>query len=267
MQLDSLQVIHLRDYINKQEQDLNPLNVFKKCINPFAPMTCARHVYLFTDQGDTNTANLKQYLTAHSRKCEWLTGKDAYLFLLCWAVGSASHKLGANDHFVLGSIRKSWNDYLAVPTAPHTKAHLNLVHLMQMLFEDANHIRRVIQNLTLATSNKKELLMQMSRNCTASRSKEQKPAYDNLLADKQSYIETAQTTYLLHRFKVQTRKMRALNSRANDMQLLLPSMQTQMNMFKENLHAAFEKRALQAPDAAITEPTEARNLLMQLRQT
>ncbi|MCS5710771.1 hypothetical protein [Candidatus Berkiella aquae] len=239
MKLDSLQVLHLRSF-NKKGEETNPLIDFKETVKPFAPMTCARHVYIFTETAGYDIDSLYNYLKEHSEKCEWFTGKEAYSFLLRWAVGAESYKLDSNDHFVLGSIRDSWN-YSHI----HLPSGSTLFYFMPILFKDAKNIRHLIQTSELGEKNTKEILLHMCENCADSRGLEQEPAYDELLKQNQHYIEAAQEQFINEKLKKATKTMEALNARAPE--ILLPSSPSPMLKFRANLGAALIKRQLQAP--------------------
>lgn len=239
MKLDSLQVLHLRTF-DKKGEEINPLVAFKEQVKPFAPMTCARHVYIFTETADYDIDSLNTYLKEHSETCEWFKGKDAYNFLLRWAVGAESHKLDSNDHFVLGSIRDSWN-YAQI----HLPSDSALFHFMPMIFKDARNIRHLIQTAELGEKNTKDILIRMCENCTDSRALEQEPAYEELLKQNQSYIEIAREQFINEKLKKVTKTIEALNSKAPE--ILLPSSTTQLQRFNANLGAAMVKRQLLAP--------------------
>lgn len=242
MKIDSLQVLHIQFIDHKGVED-NPLHLFQSEINPFPAMTCSRHVYAFTSHFEGREA-LEAYTTAHSKKSEWLSGKDAYLFLLRWAVGAESSKIQNNDHFVLGQVRESW-DYFKPSNSDKNQ---DLIHIMPMLFEDASNIRRLIQAPQFAKQNVKDLLVLMCENCASSRQREQKPAYDALLSEHQDYIDSAHRAHLAKRLDAVTRTMSVLNIKVADSTLLLPSMEQPMKIFRANLNSALEKRKLQ--DAA-----------------
>lgn len=239
MKIDTLQVVHTQSITLKSEE--NPLKEFKNRINPFPAMTCSRHVYIFASEYEY-FAELDEFASSNAVNYQRLSGKAAYNFLLRWSVGAESHKLQSNDHFVLGQVRQSW-DHFRFYNSPFNH---DLLNIMPMLFEDASNIRRLIQDPRFAKQNVKDLLVLMCENCASSRQNEQKPAYESLLSDHEDYIDSACRAHLASRLTTVSKSMSVLNDKASIQ--LLPSMTTQMKVFRANLNAAFEKRNLQ--DAA-----------------
>lgn len=244
MSLDSLRVLHIKSY-NNQHKETNPLAEFKKTLNPFSPSTCARHVYIMTSQTSFEVKNLMNYLKDHSDHCELLQGTDAYEFVLRWAVGAESHKLQSNDHFVLGAIRDAWNYYQAA----NTVIDLEMTKIMQIMLEDARHIRDTIQNLEVSSDAFKELLVRMCHNCTLSRQSQQRPAYKSMLSEYEDYISSAQSAFFKKKTQGLSRSMSALNAKM-EVNSIKPSSidkpEPQIRMFRTNLSYALEKHALVA---------------------
>lgn len=255
MSLQGLQVLHIKSY-NNQGNSENPLSSFKIVVNPFSPMTCARHVYLFTDPKDYDISSLHTYLTEHSSKCEWLTGTQAYDFLLRWAVGAESHKLKNNDHLVLGKIREEWSEYIHSGTV----VDVTLIKIMQILLEDARHIRHAIQDTFVDPHAFRDILVKMCSNCVKSREAVQTPAYEALLQDHQEYIETAKTAFLEKKLTGISKSMKALNLKA-EVEAILPSQINEasppLRMFRTNLIYALQKQVFSR--SQVTETTTPEN--------
>jgi hypothetical protein len=193
--LDKLIVLHLRDYI-KPSGEINQLKAMKKSLKPFSPMTCSRHVYVFFDLTPELRGKLQDYsehLKKYAKTCDCLCGVESYDFLLRWAVGLESHKLDHKDHFVLGAIRKEWTRFNKNRHAAAKKYS----QLMMVLFQDASHVRKLIQCLFFHKSedyvNKVRL---MTRNCTLSRLKGISPLYEKLELPTEEYYPEAITAYI-----------------------------------------------------------------------
>lgn len=248
MSIGPLRVLHLKE-VNHQGIDDNPLSQFKNQFLPFAPMTCARHVYVFPIQDPMRLDELTDYLKDHTSGCELLVEGRAYEFLLRWAVGCESWKLKGNDHFVLGAIRKHWTEY----KLEHPEQAKSLDTVMTMLFEDASNIRRVIQEYIENCHDKSfstnEALRKMCANCCLSRFHLHKPDYDNLLIDSMSYLTAAQKSHMARRIKTIEKSLAALNLKAGATNLdpsdfVSGSKDEYVRRFQQSLNLAFEKKAL-----------------------
>ena len=229
MNLSLLKVLHIQSY-NNQGNEQNP-------------MTCARHVYIFTESTEYDIKGLQTYVEAHSKKCEWLTGIEAYGFLLRWAVGAESHKLKSNDHFVLGDIRDAWKYHTATNKAIDT----TLIKLIQILLEDARHIRHAIQGAKVTDNAFKELLIRMCQNCLDSRKSNETPAYEALLQSHQDYLEVAQKEFFRKKVTGLSKSMKALNLKS-EIESVLPTHlkdnTPQISMFRANLLYALQRNQL-----------------------
>lgn len=139
--LDHLYVLHIRDYRkDKGEEDV--IKILKKRLKPFSPMTCTRHVYIFDNLDDSQESLLQSIpkkIEDRTSVCQLMHGKAAYAFLLRWGSGIESTKIDYNDHFVFGTIRKAWNQFLG------KKGHKKFVPLVNVWFRDLRQLRSGIQ--------------------------------------------------------------------------------------------------------------------------
>lgn len=112
--LDKLTVLHLYNY-SKPKGKASSLKRFTQQVNPLVLSTCMRHIYLFPTLDEItkqkaldplletlNTPFKGQSLYHY----DYLKGKEAYAFLLYWAVGGLNHKNRFNDLRILGDLRK-----------------------------------------------------------------------------------------------------------------------------------------------------------------
>jgi hypothetical protein len=241
--LSALKVVHVIELHHSSEE--NPLVEFRTNYQPFMPSTCARQVYILNEPQALTLDTLMSYLSENAKKAEYFQGEEAYLFLLRWAVGSESWKLGGNDHFVLGSLRQKWT-YHRIESS---KA-LNLEPLMSMLFEDASKIRACLEQHKVPKAIIKESLQKMARNCTTFRANGQIPIFEGLLLDSKEEIEEAQLKAQELEMVRLKKQMNALNLNAKD-DLLMPSQITShqrtpvISMFKQNLESALKKKNLE----------------------
>ncbi|MBS0285865.1 MAG: hypothetical protein JSR17_00695 [Proteobacteria bacterium] len=248
MILGPLCVLHLKE-LNHQGSEDNPLSAFKKQFIPFSPMSCARHVYIFLKPQAFSFEPLLTYLRHHTEAVEFMADEKAYAFLLRWATGCESWKLKGNDHFVLGTIRKHWGDFVKEnPTPAKT-----IEPLMAMLFEDASGIRRQIQEYEDGAISTNEALKSMCNNCASSRAHGLKPNYENLLQDNLAYFEAARMQYFDSRLKAATKSIKALNAKASD-PILVPTQAKDMGVFKANITFCFEKMQITKAKESAAEP-------------
>ncbi|MGD9592867.1 MAG: hypothetical protein AB7V32_10135 [Candidatus Berkiella sp.] len=248
MNIGPICVLHLKE-VNTQGIEDNPLSKFKQQFIPFSPMTCARHVYIVPMSDAIEWPKLTAYLKEHTTSYEIFRDSEAYAFLLRWATGCESWKLKGNDHFVLGSIRKHWNEYVV----EHSLQAKDIEPLMKMLFEDASNIRNKIQEyLKICPDQSFDInagLLNMCKNCSASREKQQMPDYDNLLADELPYLEQAQQLHFERRLNGLTMSLAKLNLKAGSENLKPSDFKSQLRkdsvgMFRSNLRFSFEKKQL-----------------------
>ncbi len=215
--IDSLCVVHLQEYSKVPEQRC-PVKQFVSKVKPFSASTCSRHVYLFTasQAGDYPTQELTKI---NARTAQYLTGGNAYFFVLCWLVGVESHKLNHNDHFVLGKVREVWTHFSenkAAKAAPYKS-------IMDLLFQDAGAIRKIIQ----AEQEAKNLptdeeyvqwVKRMCANCTQAREQKMNPDYDSLHMKEENYLSHLQK----YRLKLISNKLIQFQQKAPACGLLLP---------------------------------------------
>tara|TARA_R110002110_G_scaffold404606_1_gene623111 strand:+ start:133525 stop:134298 length:774 start_codon:yes stop_codon:yes gene_type:complete len=241
----SLTVLHLKQY-NNQGHDQNLLADFRDKANPFAPMTCARHVYISLDALAHMPDNFLPTIEQKTTVCQLLTGIEAYRFLLRWFVGAISSKLQGNDHFVLGQVRKHWTKF-----SKENDIAPELNQIISLLFKDAKNIRHNIQNLEIDSKSKREVLNRMCENCTQSRASGQKPIYENLLAGSHEYIAAAEEELFRTRLGQITQTLRILNTKAEDDNLAPSDFKENartplVGMFRRNMSLAFEKKMVTA---------------------
>lgn len=254
----SLRVLHIKNY-NNHEGENNPLAEFRKNVRPFAPMTCARHVYIFFDDREGTINGLLSFLNKHATHCEYLSGIEAYDFLLRWFIGAESRKIKGNDHFVLGKIREDWTSF-----CKQMDVAVEMINMLSQLFKDAKNIRSRIQSSTLNPDSIRETLILMAKNCTKSRSLGQTPAYDMLLTEMQEYLAAAETEFYIARFAHITKSISALNLRAEDSTLLPSAFKSDQKsplvaMFKRNHSLTLEKMQLYRATMPILDENSSQN--------
>lgn len=240
----SLRVLHLKNY-NNHEGESNPLADFRETVKPFAPMTCTRHVYIYFDTNEGTIDDLLSFLRDHTSHCEYMSGVEAYGFLLRWFIGAESKKIKGNDHFVLGKVRDDWTSFCSITDVP-----VEMTVMLSQLFKDARNIRSRVQSVPLNPDAIRETLIRMAKNCTESRNLGQSPAYDKLFEDMQDYLTAAQGEFYATRLAYITKTISALNVRASDSTLLPSAFKADtktalVSRFKRNQALAIEKKQLQ----------------------
>lgn len=239
--LTNLRVLHLKELDLNHEVD-TPLHSFRIQVAPFSPMTCARHVYVFTHNPEIGLEGLVDYLHVHSKECELLAGEEAYAFLLRWATGCESWKLKGNDHFVLGDIRKQWTAYCKMkPTEAKP-----LSALMMMLLTDASQIRGRVETHEEDGVPIREILAKMCNNCASSRALDHTPDYNHLMEQQNQYIEVARKKHLSAWTNSLSKSIAALNSKSEDKTLDIPGKKNTkfISMFEANLKKCISKHNL-----------------------
>jgi hypothetical protein len=117
MPLNNLQILHIYKYSKPKGQE-SPLQQFIKKVKPISLSTCMRHVYIFSadqlnDKDETLQNLTSQMNNPPPHQCkiahDYLTGQQAYSFLLFWIVGGLNNKAPFNDQRILGDIRKEFH--------------------------------------------------------------------------------------------------------------------------------------------------------------
>ncbi len=158
---DSLVVFHCHLLPIQQEKPGNLFQGLRSTMRAnnipfFSPSTCVRQLYIFDrlDEDKLNyLRNLEIKLQDMSTISEILRGSEAYLFVLRWLVGLVSEKLNRNDHFVIGSARKSWTELCQTKQL----VEHDLLKIMPVLFADAKSIRHRIESDFLILSNERRI--------------------------------------------------------------------------------------------------------------
>ncbi|MGQ3889815.1 hypothetical protein ACQUW5_12390 [Legionella sp. CNM-1927-20] len=118
MRLNKL-VLHLYNF-QKEKGCRSPLDDFICNVNPIVLSTCMRHIYVFDQsqlEGQQDVLNkLLTFLETpreYQTKIEYdyLSGIEAYSFLLLWSIGALNKNKPLDDHRVLDSIRKVCLEY------------------------------------------------------------------------------------------------------------------------------------------------------------
>lgn len=114
----------------------------------FAASTCSRIIYIYESLTAEQISSIQEALQKNidgnlipAENWQIFQAREAYQFLLQWAVGLESSKYNQNDPYVLGALRKSWTNF-----SQSTKSDMPIVvKLMDHLFEQASHVRSQIQ--------------------------------------------------------------------------------------------------------------------------
>ncbi|WP_131782407.1 hypothetical protein [Legionella gresilensis] len=112
-------VLHLYNF-QKEKGEKSPLDDFIREVNPIVLSTCMRHIYVFDEsQLEGRQPILNKLLLSlknpreYQAKIEYdyLSGIEAYSFLLLWSIGALNKNKPLDDHRVLDSIRKICLEY------------------------------------------------------------------------------------------------------------------------------------------------------------
>ncbi|STX52395.1 Uncharacterised protein [Legionella busanensis] len=112
-------VLHIYNF-QKEKGEKRPLYDFIREVNPIALSTCMRHIYVFDQsqlEGRQDILNKLLLFLENPRehqakiKYEYLSGVDAYSFLLLWSIGALNKNKPLDDHRVLASIRQTCFKY------------------------------------------------------------------------------------------------------------------------------------------------------------
>ena len=150
MPLLSLKVIEI-----KQKKKATPIQDHLQEIGaltkPFMASSCARTVLIFQSISDQDRfTQALQAIESKTKVCRYLSGSDAYGFLLNWICGGEFRKRKArgkiplyNDNHILGKFKDSWNHFVTQTGSDFKKEYEASIHL---LLTDAHQIRKKVEN-------------------------------------------------------------------------------------------------------------------------